>query len=389
MIDFKMPSLGADMETGKLVEWLKLPGDRLIRGDVIAVVETQKGAIEIEVFQDAVLSEHLVEPGTEVSVGTAIARLTEQEEGAGAEGPIPQPPPVPPQEPAAPPVLERGPPERAPAGRRVTPAARKRAQELGVTLQDVTPGADGIVGLADVEAAKAGTAPQTPHLKTGIDATEMRKAIAAVMARSKREIPHYYVSTDLDVSVLMAWLGAENRRRDTADRLLYAVPLMAALSRALAKTPDLNGHYENDVFRPIAEVHPGIAVSMRGGGLIAPALRDAHRLTLDELRIALADLVQRVRSGRLKGSEMTSATVTISNLGDDTADMLMPVIYPPQVAIIGCGQIRDSAHFADGQWQPVQILTATVAGDHRVSDGRVAARFLRAAQKQLDHPEEL
>lgn len=388
MSDFRMPSLGADMDAGTLVEWLKQPGDRLQKGDVIAVVETQKGAIEIEVFHDTVMGMHLVEPGERVAVGTAIAHLEDGETG-GREPEAVTPPSVPPTTETLAPEPAAYAPTRQEEGLRITPAARRRADELGIDLRAVSPGAESVIGLAELEAAAKGPARMPARTKAGIDPVEMRRAIAAAMAKSKREIPHYYVSSDIDVSALMKWLEGENRKRPMEERLLYAVPLIRALCVALAKTPELNGFHENDVFHPSESVHAGIAVSMRGGGLIAPAILDAGTLDLDGLRKALADLVQRVRGGRLKSSEMTSATVTISNLGEKTADVLMPVIYPPQVAIIGCGQIRDSARFVAGAWQPRRIMTVTVAGDHRVSDGRIAARFLNDVQRQLDHPEKL
>ncbi|WP_428686619.1 dihydrolipoamide acetyltransferase family protein [Roseibium sp.] len=384
MSTFTMPSLGADMAEGKLVEWLKHPGDRLKKGDVIAVVETQKGAIEVEVFHECVLEELLVETGTTVAVGAAIARLKDDGNAAAPES-IPQRPARPVETPATQPVQQKGETGKI----RITPAARRRARDLDVAVQDVVPGPGGVVGLTEVEAAAAHRGAETSRMKAGIDPVEMRKAIAAVMARSKREIPHFYVSSDLDVSSFMSWLETENRERGIAERLLYAVPLIAVLSRALSETPELNGFYEDGLFRPGETVNAGIAISMRGGGLISPALMDAQLLSIDELRVALADLVQRVRSGRLKGSEMTSATVTISNLGAGTADVLVPVIYPPQVAIVGCGQVRDGVRFVDGQCLPRRILTVTVAADHRVSDGRVASRYLQAVQKLLDHPEAL
>ncbi|MXN64031.1 2-oxo acid dehydrogenase subunit E2 [Stappia sp. GBMRC 2046] len=388
MSDFKMPSLGADMDAGTLVEWLKQPGDKLGKGDVIAVVETQKGAIEIEVFHDAVMGVHLVEPGERVTVGTTIARLDDGEIEEPEHEAAAPPSALPATETLAPAAVAH---IRKPEEERlkITPAARKRAEEMGIDLQIVSPDAAGVIGLAELEAAAKGQTPILTRTKAGIDPVEMRRAIAAAMARSKREIPHYYVSSDLDVTALMTWLEGENRKRPVAERLLYAVPLIRALCLSLAKTPELNGIHEGDVFRPDEAVHAGIAVSMRGGGLIAPAILNADTLDLDVLRKALADLVQRVRAGRLKSSEMTSATVTISNLGEKTADMLMPVIYPPQVAIIGCGQIRETARFKSGAWQARRVMTVTVAADHRVSDGRIAARFLNDAQRQLDHPEKL
>jgi pyruvate dehydrogenase E2 component (dihydrolipoamide acetyltransferase) len=384
MIEFRMPSLGADMDAGTLVEWVKKPGDPLQRGDIIAVVETQKGAIEIEVFDDGVLDKVLTSLGEKVPVGHVIALIRGKDE---APGPMPRAP----REPAA--ALARPakaapqvapPPPRAEAARpQITPAARRRAQELGINLSAVKPGPAGVVGLEEVESASIA------KTRPGIDFDEMRKAIAAAMARSHREIPHYYVTSTLDVSAMMRWLEEENSRRPVSARLLYAVPLMRAAALALTSTPDLNGHYEDGRFEPADHVNMGVAVAMRGGGLVAPAILDVETLGLDQLMERLRDVIGRVRGGRLRSSELSQGTVTFSNLGEDTADSILPLIYPPQVAIIGCGQIAERPWANQGTVAIRRALTVSVAGDHRVSDGRRAAQFLTRLQQLLHNPEQL
>lgn len=388
MIEFRMPSLGADMEAGTLVEWLKKPGDLLSRGDVIAVVETQKGAIEIEVFNDGVLDEILTKTGENVPVGHVIATIRGKDEAPGlapgaAVGSIAPvtatPAKAPPKEVLAPPRLE------APAAQvQITPAARRRAQELGIDLATVKPGPGGIVGIDQVEAAQP-IAKERP----GIVFDEMRKAIAAAMTRSHREIPHYYITSTIDVSRLMDWLEAENARRSVPARLIYAVPLMRAAALALKRTPELNGYYEGGAFEPAGHINMGVAVAMRGGGLIAPAILEVETLGMDHLMERLRDLVARVRGGRLRSSELSQGTVTFSNLGEETADSVLPLIYPPQVAIIGCGQIAERPWADDGKIVVRRTLTVSVGGDHRVSDGRRAAQFLTRFQKLLHTPEKL
>ena len=217
----------------------------------------------------------------------------------------------------------------------------------------------------------------------------MRKAIAAAMARSKRDIPHYYVSRVVDAGPLMDWLQAENAGRPVEARLLYVVPILKAVALALKKTPLLNGRFEDSAFHRSDAVHIGAATAIRGGALVAPAIHDVDALDLDRLMDKLRDLVARVRGGRLKSSEMMDPTVTLSNLGEDTADAMYPVIYPPQVAIIGCGAIAERPWIVDGAVVPRPLLTVSVAGDHRVSDGRVAAQFLNRLDKLLKAPEKL
>jgi len=373
MIEFKMPSLGADMEQGTLVEWLKQPGDIIHRGDVLAVVETQKGAIEIEVFNDGILRDCRASPGERVPVGQVIAILDSDDTSV-----------MPTVKPSFSAVPSYTPTLGKPLSSKlkVTPAARRLAQQIGLDVRNVAPDSTGVVGLRQVQASSTGTSP--PEVRTaGIDFKAMRAAIAAAMARSKREIPHYYVSSDIDVTALMDWLAQENASRSVADRLLYAVPLFRILAHTLMETPELNGHYEQSEFSPAQTVNAGIAVAMRGGGLVAPSIQDVAGMSVDELRKSLTDLVGRVRSGRLRSSELSNATVTFSNLGERTADTLMPIIYPPQVAIIGCGQIVRRPWVKEGEVHIRQIMSVTVAGDHRVSDGRSAARFLSRLEQRL------
>lgn len=388
-----MPSLGADMDVGTLVEWMKHPGDHVTRGDAIAAVETQKGVIEIEVFETGILDDIRVQVGQRVPVGTVLAVIRTGNEAPAAqtvaEKPAAAARPTPPVAPVAAAVSSV-----TPAGAKITPAARRRALELHLDLLALRAGADGVIGLREVEASRAAPAatasrPPGAAAKPGIDMSEMRKAIAAAMAKSWREIPHYFVSSTIDVEPMLAWLERENARRSMPERLHYAALLIKATALALKAVPVLNGHRVNDVFAPSSQVHLGIAIAMRGGGLIAPAILDADTLDLADVMTHLDDLVVRVRGGRLRSSEMTAATATFSNLGEDTADTLQPVIYPPQVAIVGCGRIVERAWAEHAVLSTRRTMVVTVGGDHRVSDGRAAARFLGHLNELLQHPERL
>lgn len=409
MSEFRMPSLGADMDAGTLVEWMKQPGDRVQRGDAIAAVETQKGAIEIEVFESGVLEEVRVQIGERVPVGTVLAVIRTEGEAPAAtsQPPTPAPPRTP--VPAPTPAPKPAPAQVSPAAAKFTPVALRRARELGLDMGSLTPAADGVIGLREVEAAQAALAGRTAQAAAdptqaaapaaavspagsagrGIDLDEMRKAIAAAMVRSWREIPHYFVSSTLDLSPMLDWLQKENGQRPMAQRLHYAAPLIRAIALALKATPVLNGHYGGRGFEPAANVHLGVAIAMRGGGLIAPAILDADTLDLDTLMARLNDLVARVRGGRLRSSELSAATATLTNLGEETADTVQPVIYPPQVAIIGCGQISERAWARDAALSARRTMIVTVGGDHRVSDGRSAAKFLQRLAESLRHPERL
>jgi pyruvate dehydrogenase E2 component (dihydrolipoamide acetyltransferase) len=393
MAEFRMPSLGADMEAGTLVEWLKRPGDRVKRGDVIAVVETQKGAIEVDIFEDGVIERWLVEPGTTVPVGTPLALIGSVQPAGAAPAPEvavapPAPaaplPPVP--QPRVPLHIEPEFGERRP---RASPAARRLASERGIALGGLTgSGPGGAVLYADVEGAAAGTAPRPPAPKR-LNLTEMRRAIAAAMARSKREIPHYYLSTTVDLARALAWLEAANASQGAAQRLLLAALLLKTVARALAEAPEFNGFYTAEGFNPGAGIHIGTAIAIRGGGLVAPAIRDADRLSLDELMVQLRDLVARARSGALRSSELSDPTITVTNLGERGVETVFGVIYPPQVALVGFGMPVERPWIVDGGIVARRVLSATLAADHRASDGHRGALFLADIDRRLQSPETL
>ena len=346
MIEFKLPSLGADMTQGKLLEWKVKPGDRVRRGDVVAVVDTTKAAVEVEIWEEGSVHELVVQPGETVPVGTVMALLAAPGEAAGAE-----------------------------TRRKISPAARKRAAELGVDLAAVkASGPEGALTLEDVERARASSPPQE---KPAERQAEMRKAIAAAMSRSKREIPHYYLSETVPLERAAAWLARENEKLPMTGRLLMAALLLKATALACKSHPDLNGHYRDGAFAPAAAVHVGVAISLRQGGLVAPAIHDVDGLSLKELMAALADLVRRARAGSLRSSEMSDPTITVTSLGEGGVETVFGVIYPPQVALVGFGAVRQNR------------VVASLSADHRVSDGHRGAAFLAELTRRLQEPETL
>jgi len=404
-----MPSLGTDMEAGTLVEWLVQPGNHVKRGDIIAVVETEKGIIDIEVFETGVVEQLLVQPGAKVPVGTVLATLStvgapaaatvgvvaaagsaRAADGAGSQSqpshaaPPPQaPPPI-----AQPSVPTTGKPQR------ISPLARKLAAELAIDLSTVHgTGPDGTINRTDVERATVArqATPQAPVPPAAAvvpppapePQAAMRRAIAAAMARSNREIPHYYVQTRIDMSRALRWLEAENQKRSIKERLLPAVLLLKAVARALGDVPELNGYWIDDRHQPQEAVHIGFAIALRQGGLIAPAIHHVDLKSLDELMEALRDVIPRVRGGRLRSSEMTDATITVTNLGDLGVETVYGVIYPPQVALVGFGKIMEQPWAEHGMLGIRPVLTATLAADHRATDGRRGAQFLDALNRYL------
>ncbi|HEX7609457.1 MAG TPA: 2-oxo acid dehydrogenase subunit E2, partial [Solirubrobacteraceae bacterium] len=250
---------------------------------------------------------------------------------------------------------------------------------------------------AGVPPAAAGPLPSAPPAppapppagEHGERAAAMRLAIGALMARSKREIPHYYLQTQIDMSRALSWLAEENLARPVSERVLPSVLLLSAVAGAVAATPAMNGFWIDGKFSQGTGVHLGVAISLRGGGLIAPALHDADGKTLDELMSGLRDLVARARSGRLRSSEMSDSTITVTNLGEHGVDLVHGVIYPPQVALIGFGGIHERPWAEAGMIGARQVVIATLAADHRASDGHAGSRFLTLIDQRLQEPEKL
>lgn len=398
MVEFRMPSLGADMEAGTLVEWLVKPGDQVKRGDIVAVVETQKGAIEIEIFEAGKIERILVDPRAKVPVGTPLAEIRTEGETRAAAAPMPpaiaKPPPTPPVSMIVPqpaPVTQRvgGAPEVAP--RHVSPAARRHAEQRGVDLAAIRgSGPQGAITYVDIE-RQLRAIPPLPEKKRaiGLDLDAMRTAIAAAMARSKREIPHYYLEHEIDVTDSEQWVSNINATRPPEDRLLFAAVAIKCVAKAARRFPAFNGFYHDGKFEVAGAVHAGVAVAIRGGGLAAPALHDADQISLDELMIRMRDLIQRTRTGRIRSSEMSDATITVSSLGERGVEKLYGVIYPPQVALVGFGKIVPRPWVVNGAIGPRSVLAITLAADHRVSDGHAGALFLAEIGRLLQEPDKL
>lgn len=476
-----MPSLGADMDEGTLLEWLVGPGDVVHRGDLVAVVETAHSTIEVECFESGTVTELLAEPGTTVPVGTPLAVVgpaaeqpekqrapdkagksgkaekRAETEQAGERQPARRGPkkeasrertsprsrtgPVAPSARSA--TRRRGHIESGPLARRLaedtgigletlhgsgrggrvtradveeaalrtatrtrrvraTPLARRLAAELGVDLAEVKgTGKESSVRAADVRQAASGpSAPSraaVPPSAVRPSATRppedrgaaRRQAIAALMSRANRDIPHYYLPTTVDMAAALEWLHEHNRRSPVGERLLPAALLLKASALAAREVPGLNGFWTDDHFTAGEGIHLGVAVSLRGGGLVAPALHHADTLALPQLMTALKDVVTRARAGRLRGSEVSDATITVTNLGDQGVETVLGVIYPPQVALIGFGRVADRPCAVDGLLGVRPVVTATISADHRATDGAVGARYLAAVGDLLQNPEGL
>jgi pyruvate dehydrogenase E2 component (dihydrolipoamide acetyltransferase) len=394
MIDFRLPSLGSDMDEGTLLQWLVTPGEAVHKGQIIAVVDTAKAAIDVECWHDGVVHALLVEPQTTIPAGATMAILREPGETAEQVDALLAAMPLAAQTVISKQILPAAPAVAVPvvtasaARQRISPAARKHAQELGIDIERIEgSGPDGALTLADIDRfAKA--APQ-PAAVPASKADLMRQTIAAAMSRAKREIPHYYLAEDIALERPSVWLADQNAQRGLTERLLMASVLLKAVAAALAAYPQFNGFWKDDAFVPGAGIHVGVAISLRQGGLIAPAIRNLDQLDLGTLTGSLLDLVKRARAGSLRSSEMTDATVTVTNLGDQGVGAVFGVIYPPQVALVGFGRVTQRPWVAGDSIRPVPVITASLSADHRVTDGHLGARFLAAIRDALQEPQAL
>jgi pyruvate dehydrogenase E2 component (dihydrolipoyllysine-residue acetyltransferase) len=283
---------------------------------------------------------------------------------------------------------------RVVAGKRASPAARRLAQAHGIDIHKLAgSGPGGAIIFADVERALGApvppAAPAEKKRAVGLDLDAMRQAIAAAMARSKREIPHYYLEHQVDITTTEQWLARVNAERPPDGRLLMGVLAVKSVALAARRFPAFNGFFQSGRFEQAAAVHVGTAIAIRGGGLAAPAIHDADRLSLDALMAQMRDLIARTRAGRIRSSEIADSTITVSSLGERGVEALYGIIYPPQVAIVGVGKVVVRPWVVDGAIGPRSVVTITLAADHRVSDGHAGALFLAEIGKLLQEPDKL
>jgi pyruvate dehydrogenase E2 component (dihydrolipoamide acetyltransferase) len=408
MPDFLMPSLGADMDRGTILHWYKQPGDRIERGEIVVLVDTDKAEIEVESFGAGWLDEVLVRVGETVPVGAPIARIRtgEGERAAAPTAAAPPLPPPPPEAKRAAPVARPAPPAPTPArvapteGRRIhaSPLARRLAADLGVELESLMgSGPEGAITREDVEraashpaAAPAAPAAAVPRAAPRADKqASMRSAIAAAMERAHREIPQYYLATRVDLSRALAWLAEQNATRPIGERVLPVALFLKAVAKAAVEVPELNGFWRDGAFVPGDGVQIGVIVSLRQGGILAPALHDVQAKSVSALFAEFRDLVARARAGKLRSSEVSGGTITVTSLGDQGVETVYGVIMPPQVALVGFGRVSEQPFAEHGLIGAKPVVEITLSADHRASDGHRGGRFLSAVARLLREPESL
>lgn len=405
---FIMPSLGSQMIEAKLVKWFVKPGDRVEKGDIIGEIDTEKGLIDVEVFESGEITELVAKEGETIPVGSVMAIINGEEQADVSPEKEPEesshekPEPVTKSKPKK---QENGKAQKAPADHKkvelhkvkASPLARRAAGDLHVDLTKVKgTGEAGTIHRKDVEDyAQQRTADDTfkKELEMAEHITDMekerhgmRQSIAAAMSRSNSEIPHYYLETEIDLKAMLDWLEKENKERTVSERLLPPMVFIKAVANALTEVPDLNGFWMDEAIHIEEGIHVGFAISLRKGGLVIPAILNADMKSLEEIRIAFVDMVARAREGHLRSREVSSATITITNLSERGADKVFGLIYPPQVALVGLGKITQQPRAIDGSIGIRPVLSCVLAGDHRATDGHTGSVFLEKLNEQLQNP---
>ena len=407
-----MPALSPTMTEGTLARWLVREGDSVAAGDVIAEVETDKAAMELEAADGGLVGRLLVAEGTEgVPVNQPIAVLLgDGEDAAALDGFRPAPagpePEAAPETPAPPPAAaasaaasREGRPEGA--GERIfaSPLARRMAERAGLDLAALRgTGPRGRIVRADVEAALSEGPPQAaseapppvapPPAGAGdeiVPHTNMRKTIARRLSESKRTVPHFYLTVDCEIDRLLATRRKFAERGGAGRGISVNDFVIRAAALALREVPDANASWSDDGIVRYAAVDVSVAVAT-GGGVIAPVVRNADRKGLGEISAEMKDLAARARSGGLRPEEYQGGTFSISNLGMYGVREFSAIVNPPQSAILAVGAGEPRPVVRDGALAVATVATCTLSCDHRVVDGAVGARLLAAFKGFVEYP---
>lgn len=376
------------MEDGTLVEWRVKPGDKVKRGDIIAEVDTQKGLIEVEVFDEGTIAELLVEVNEKVPVGTTMARIQIEKEPRPVEpaGSAPILAAVP--EESISPVLEI-------ARVRISPLARRIAAENNVDYTSISgSGIHGEILKEDIEKymANRGKPPGVRKAASSLPAASasenIRKAVAAAMAKSNREIPHYYLEMHIDMSKSLKMLSELNTKRSLRERILPVTLLIKAVAVALRDVPQFNAVWEDTLVMK-EQINIALAVSLKNGGVLLPAIHTADQKDLGQIMRDLSEILPRAKELRLRSGDLSDSTIAITSIGDFGAEKVAGVIFPPHVAIVGFGAIKEQPWAENGMLGVRRAIHITLAADHRATDGYTGNRFLLALEKALLNPDSL
>jgi pyruvate dehydrogenase E2 component (dihydrolipoyllysine-residue acetyltransferase) len=375
-VDVLMPKLSDTMEEGKILRWLKKPGDRVALGDVLAEVETDKADMELEAEAEGVLSKVLVDEGGSVAVGGKIAVLVD---GSGSTEAVPP-------RPAA---REQAEPERPAAQDRPAPPTHGSGGPRPTTPpRSTVPPAQRVAAPRPPAPRAARTVPPPPHAPAPAKREELskiRRTVARRMAQSKREVPHFYMMAEFDMAEC-ARLKASLADLRSDVKVSYTHLLLRAVALALVEHPRINARYAQEDAVEFSEgVHLGIAVALEQG-LIVPVLHDCETKGVFAIAAEASALVERVRTGKAEGGDLSGGTFTVSNLGMYPIEEFAAVINPPQAAVLATGAVAERPLVRDGVLTARRTVRATLSSDHRVIDGAEAAAFLQTLRRLLENP---
>ncbi|MBM2843996.1 MAG: pdhC [Anaerolineales bacterium] len=400
-----MPKLGFDMAEGTLVRWVRGIGETVQKGEVLAEIETDKATVEVEAVESGVVRKHLVQEGVAVPIGTPIAVIGTADEpidDVAVHTPTASRPAVaaerPSSAPASPPPVEAA--GTPPSGLRASPLARRMASEASLDLRAVTgSGPGGRVTKTDVAAALRQPAAVPPPGSTQpapgplprpekdefISPSRLRQAISRRMTASKQQVPHFYLTADLDAAQLVRMRAEANAALPEDARLSIHDFVLRAAALALRSFPALNASLDGDRIVRHAAVHVGTAVAV-DGGLLTVIVRDTDLKSVPAISSELRLLVARARDGRVRPEDIEGSTFTVSNLGMYEVDEFIAIINPPEAAILAVGAAREVPVVEGGQVVPGWRMKVTLSADHRVTDGAEAARWLQHLRTYLEHP---
>jgi pyruvate dehydrogenase E2 component (dihydrolipoamide acetyltransferase) len=425
--DVLMPKLSDTMEEGKILKWLKAPGDVVKQGDLLAEVETDKANMEIESFDEGVVTEIKVPEGASAPVGAVIAVLGEA--GTVARAPAKEAPaakeaprakeavpakeapaakassgaaPAPKEEPAtkaaAPAKAAPAPPASATPAHgtddrvKASPLAKKIAAERGIDLAGVAgSGPGGRIVRTDVEGgAPAAAAPAArpgaaPPAGRHVELSRIRRTTAKRMAEAAREIPHFYVSADVDMDAAVRLRDELVARGGEFEGTTLTHLIVKACGLALRRVPAMNASLDGEATVEHAQVNVGLATAT-DEGLLVPVVHNCDTASLAEIVSAARGLVERARAGKPARDDLSGATFSLSNLGMFPVAHFAAVVNPPQAAILAVGTVREVPVVRDEAVVPGRLMTVTVSCDHRILDGAVAGRFLAELKTLLEHP---
>jgi pyruvate dehydrogenase E2 component (dihydrolipoamide acetyltransferase) len=417
----KLPKLGLDMQEGTFVNWVKKVGDTVKAGDVLAEIESDKATIEVESTVSGVLLETLVDVGQVVPVGAPIARIGvegAETESLKAEAPARQEQrpeqkaeqPAPPAAPqgngkAAAPAAQD---EDLPGGVRASPIARRIAEERGIDLRQVQgTGPGGRIVKSDVEsfqptarpaaapvspvpaapaAARAQAAPPTGPGITEEPISRLRARIATRMTESKQTVPHFYVTTEIDMAPALALRKEVNEGLPDEQKVSVNDLVVKAVALTLRQFPNLNSHYYGDRIVRFEHINIGIAVALDSGGLINVVAKDADITSISRLAQRNKEMIAAARSGKVRPEDIEGSTFTVSNLGPYDVENFLAIINPPEAGILAVGSAREVPVVVNGELKVGTRMKCTLSVDHRVSDGAEGAQFMQAFKKLLESP---